>query len=380
MKLAIVTETFPPEVNGVAMTFGVIARELAQRGHQVTVFRPKRNDLSASGQIFDYTEVQMPGMPIPGYPLLRLGLPARRRLVRHWKSDRPDLVHVVTEGPLGASAVSAARAMGLPVTSSFHTNFHAYTHNYGFGLLYPMVLGWLRRVHNRTQRTFAPTDELCDDLRNLGFRNMTLLSRGVDTDCFSPTRRSRSLRESWGAGPDDPVVLHVGRMAPEKNYGLLFKCYEAMRHANPRLRFVLAGDGPMRDSLIKQHPECHFAGFYSRQEIGRYYASADIYIHPSLTETFGNVLTEAMASGLAVAGFDYAAARQFINHRQNGLIVPCDQPDELMAAAVELACDQHLRANLRHAARDGFEQQSWSNVIGRFEGDLMAVTKLGFSP
>jgi glycosyltransferase involved in cell wall biosynthesis len=219
MKLAIVTETFPPEVNGVAMTFRVIARELAQRGHQVTVFRPKRTDLSASGQTFDYTEVQMPGMPIPGYPLLRLGLPARRRLVRHWKSDRPDLVHVVTEGPLGASAVSAARAMGLPVTSSFHTNFHAYTHNYGFGLLYPMVLGWLRRVHNRTQRTFAPTDELCAELRNLGFRNMTLLSRGVDTDCFSPTRRSRSLRESWGAGPDDPVVLHVGRMAPEKNYG-----------------------------------------------------------------------------------------------------------------------------------------------------------------
>jgi|UniRef100_UPI004049AB9E glycosyltransferase involved in cell wall biosynthesis len=379
MKLAIVTETFPPEVNGVAMTFRVIARELAQRGHQVTVFRPKRTDLSASGQTFDYTEVQMPGMPIPGYPLLRLGLPARRRLVRHWKSDRPDLVHVVTEGPLGASAVSAARAMGLPVTSSFHTNFHAYTHNYGFGLLYPMVLGWLRRVHNRTQRTFAPTDELCAELRNLGFRNMTLLSRGVDTDCFSPTRRSRSLRESWGAGPDDPVVLHVGRMAPEKNYGLLFKCYEAMRHANPRLRFVLAGDGPMRDSLIKQHPECHFAGFYSRQEIGRYYASADIYIHPSLTETFGNVLTEAMASGLAVSGFDYAAARQFIQHRQNGLVVPCDKSDELISAAVELACDQNLRAELRQAARESFAQQSWSNVIGRFEDDLIAVTKLGFS-
>jgi glycosyltransferase involved in cell wall biosynthesis len=269
--------------------------------------------------------------------------------------------------------------MGLPVTSSFHTNFHAYTHNYGFGLLYPMVLGWLRRVHNRTQRTFAPTDELCAELRNLGFRNMTLLSRGVDTDCFSPTRRSRSLRESWGAGPDDPVVLHVGRMAPEKNYGLLFKCYEAMRHANPRPRFVLAGDGPMRDSLIKQHPECHFAGFYSRQEIGRYYASADIYIHPSLTETFGNVLTEAMASGLAVSGFDYAAARQFIQHRQNGLVVPCDKSDELIAAAVELACDQNLRAELRQAARESFAQQSWSNVIGRFEDDLIAVTKLGFS-
>lgn len=377
MKLAIVSETFPPEVNGVAMTFGVIAHELAKRGHEVTVYRPRRDDLVANESAQGYREVAMAGMSIPGYPLLRLGLPARMKLSRLWRESRPDLVHVVTEGPLGATAVSAARSLSLPVTSSFHTNFHAYTRDYGFAALHQIVLGWLRRVHNRTQRTFAPTDELCNELRELGFRDLALLSRGIDTECFSPARRDETLRQSWGAAPDEPVVLHVGRMAAEKNYDLLFQAYDAMRAVNPRLRFVLAGDGPLRDAMVKAHPECIFAGFYSREEIGRFYASADIYIHASLTETFGNVLTEAMASGLAVAGFNYAAAKQFIRHGENGLTVPCNDPAGLIDFSVSLARDQTLRTKLARAARSSFEDQSWDRVIGKFEADLLTVAQTG---
>ena len=177
----------------------------------------------------------------------------------------------------------------------------------------------------------------------------------------------------WGAEPDTPVVIHVGRMASEKNYDLLFRIYAAMRAANPRLRFVLAGEGPLQARLQREHPECVFAGFFSRNEIGRYYASADIYIHASLTETFGNVLTEAMASGLAVAGFDYAAARQFIEHGRNGLVVPCDQPEALINAAVMLATDDFLCAQLRRAARPAVEAQAWEAVIARFERDLREV-------
>jgi glycosyltransferase involved in cell wall biosynthesis len=188
------------------------------------------------------------------------------------------------------------------------------------------------------------------------------------------------LRAAWGAQPDDPVVLHVGRMAPEKNYALLFEIYAAMRATNPRLRFVLAGDGPLRDALIRQHPACLFAGFYSREEIGRFYAAADIYIHASLTETFGNVLTEAMASGLAVAGFNYAAARQFIRHGVNGLVAPCDQPGTLLNLAVDLARDADLRQRLRTAARAALADQSWPQVIGRFEADLAAAIAAGPRP
>jgi glycosyltransferase involved in cell wall biosynthesis len=376
VNIAIVTETFPPEVNGVSMTFGVIARELGRRGHTVTVYRPRRDDLPGGTVEPEFRQVGLPGVPIPGYPQLRLGLPAAGRLRRLWREERPDLVHVVTEGPLGATAITAARSLGIPVTSSFHTNFHTYTRHYGFGLLHRTVLRWLRHVHNRTLRTFAPTPELCDELAALGFRDLAVLSRGVDTWQFHPSRRSPELRATWGAEPGDPVVIHVGRMAAEKNYALLFRCYAAMREANPRCRFVLAGEGPLRARLQRQHPECVFAGFFSRQEIGRYYASADIYIHASLSETFGNVLTEAMASGLAVAGFDYAAARQFVRHGETGLVVPCEQPGALIGAAGLLATDEFLRAQLRPAARAAVEAQSWSNVVARFEADLLAAVRL----
>lgn len=356
-----------------AMTFGHIANELGQRGHQVTVCRPRRDDLPRRDEPPSFQEVAVPGMPIPGYPQLRLGLPAGRMLRRRWRANRPDLVHVVTEGPLGNSAVNAARHLGVPVTSSFHTNFHAYAGNYGIGPLRQLVLAWLRSVHNRTRCTFVPTTELCRELAALGFRDLAVLSRGVDLRHFDPTRRSSKLRAQWGAAPGDLVVLHVGRMAPEKNYPLLFHAYSAMRAANSRLRFVLAGDGPLKARLVREHPECHFAGFYSREEIGRYYASADIYIHPSLTETFGNVLTEAMASGLAVAGFDYAAARQFVRTGENGLTAPCGEPAALISAAVRLVSDDPLRERLRLAARAAVAPQSWDRVIGRFEADLLAV-------
>ena len=373
MKLALVTETFPPEINGVAMTFGIIARELGRRGHPVTVYRSWRPDLPPNASHPEFREVPLPGLPIPGYRLLRLGLPARRRLRNLWRSAPPDLVHVATEGPLGASAVTAARSLGLPVTSSFHTNFPAYTSLYGFAPLRRLTLAWLRHVHNRTLRTFVPTAELCRDLADLGFTRLGILSRGVDTRQFSPALRSGALRASWGATNGEVVLLHVGRMAAEKNYPLLFCAYAAMRAIDPSLRFVLVGDGPLRPALQAAHPECIFTGFIPRDALSRHYASADVYVHASLTETFGNVLTEAMASGLAVAGFDYAAARQFVRHGENGFAVPCHSPGALVAAARDLARDAALRARLRAAATATFTSQSWETIVVRSEADLAAV-------
>src|SRR5271169_2816673 len=166
------------------MTFGVIASELGRRGHSVAVYRPSRPDLQGQGDSRDYRQIPMPGVPIPGYPQLRLGLPVRRRLRRLWSEERPDLVHVATEGPLGISAVRAALSLGIPVTSSFHTNFHAYASHYGFSLFRHAALAWLRHVHNLTRRTFVPTSDLCAELSGLGFRNLAVLSRGVDTRQF----------------------------------------------------------------------------------------------------------------------------------------------------------------------------------------------------
>jgi glycosyltransferase involved in cell wall biosynthesis len=252
--------------------------------------------------------------------------------------------------------------------------------HYGFALLGRTALAWLRYVHNRTRRTFVPTRELCTELSQLGFNDVAVLSRGVDTHQFDPARRSAELRQRWGASAGDPVVLHVGRMAAEKNYPLLFQAFAAMRTANPRCRFVLVGDGPLRREFERALPHGIFVGFVPRAELATHYASADIYIHASLTETFGNVLTEAMSSGLAVAGFDYAAARQFVRNGENGLSVPCEQPEALIAAAVQLASSTALRTTLRSTARKTVEPQSWERVIGRFESDLLEIAKSAPTP
>jgi glycosyltransferase involved in cell wall biosynthesis len=377
VNIALVTETFPPEINGVAMTYGVLARELVRHGNAVTVYRPVRREPWLTQGPGVYREQGMPGMPIPGYPQLRMGLPSGKRLQRLWTEARPDVVHVATEGPLGVSAVNAARALGIPVTSSFHTNFHLYARHYGFGVLERVVLWWLRWLHNRTARTFVPTPEVKGQLEAKGFHNLSLLSRGVDIEKFNPRNRCEALRRSWGAGSHDCVVLHVGRLAPEKNYALLLEIYARMRAANSSCRFVLVGEGPLQPTLSRAEPPCVFAGAVPHEQIGRYFASADVYIHASRSETFGNVVLEGLASGLAFAGFDYASAAQFVRHGQNGLLAPLEQEESLKRAAEEIAAEAPLRQRLGQGAREAVLQQSWEAVAGKFLSDLEAVVAPG---
>lgn len=388
MKLALVTETFPPEINGVAMTLGQLASGLARRGMHVTVHRPRQpgdpesscfatpafHSSEPAPDASCFHERLHRGLPIPGYPLLRLGLPARGALVRAWRASPPDVVHVATEGPLGWSALSAADALGIPLASSFHTNFHAYSRHYGFGFLTRPALAYLRWFHNRTRMTLSPTDELNRELGREGFRGLRLLSRGVDTSLFSPVRRDEALRSAWGAGADDPVFIHVSRVAAEKNHELLFRAWESIRAARPRARFIVAGDGPLRSKLARAHPWACFTGALERGDLARHYASADVFVYPSLTETFGNVVTEAMASGLAILAFDYAAASRYLRHEENGLLAPFADKDAFLAQASRLAeSDPRRRRRLGLAARLTAENIPWSRVIDGFVRDLCEV-------
>ncbi len=373
MKLALVTETFPPEINGVAMTLGQLAAGLVKRGFEVTVHRPRQGDSDVPVPDRPYAEVLHPGVPIPGYAMLRLGLPARGALVRAWRAARPDVVHVATEGPLGWSALSAADALGIPLASSFHTNFHSYSKHYGFAFLTRPALAYLRWFHNRTRITLSPTDELNAELTRDGFRGMRLLSRGVNTDLFSPAKRDPALRAAWGAGPDDPVFIHVSRLAAEKNYPLLFRAWEAIRAAQPRARFVVTSDGPLRKKLQRAHPWAVFTGFLEREDLARHYASADVFLYPSLTETFGNVVTESMASGLGVCAFDYAAAARYLREGENGLLAPFGDTERFLAASQRLAADARLRRSLGLVARATAENIPWSRVIDGFARDLAEV-------
>ncbi|MEI6715385.1 MAG: glycosyltransferase family 1 protein [Verrucomicrobiota bacterium] len=376
MQISLITETYAPEINGVAMTLGRLVDGLTARGHRITLVRPRQRHESPQCSVTQRVacrQVRLPGMPLPGYPQLRIGLPAGNRLRGLWRLVRPDIVHVATEGPLGASAVSVALEMGIPVTSSFHTNFDQYTRDYRIGWLKPIVSAWLRRIHNRTLRTFAPTQDMLQRLREEGYANLGLLSRGVDAELFSPERRDEALRLSWGVRPEDLVVVHVGRMAAEKNYPLVFRAFEKIKTVQPNAKLVLVGDGPLLSTYQQQCPDAIFTGFYTGVNLARYYASGDVYLHASTTETFGNVITEAMASGLAVSAFDYAAAREFIKNESNGLVADVNDEAAFIQNAMRLAQDSALRKTLSEGGRLTASNLSWDAVVDGFERDLLDI-------
>ncbi len=355
------------------MTLGHLVDGLAQRGHRVTIVRPRQRHESPRYSVTQRVacrQIRLPGVPIPGYPQLRLGLPAARRLRQVWTLQRPDLVHVATEGPLGASAITTARRLGIPVTSSFHTNFDQYTGDYRIGWLKPVVAAWLRHLHNRTLRTFVPTRDLLARLETEGYLNLRLLSRGVDTALFNPAQRDDSLRASWGVETGGLVVVHVGRIAAEKNYPLLFRAFAAIKSVQPKARLVLVGDGPLLATYQKQMPDAVFTGFYTGASLARHYASGDVYLHTSKTETFGNVVTEALGSGLAVGAFDYAAAHEFIRPGESGLLAPVGDDAAFIANAVRLATEPALRTRLAEAGPETARKMSWATIIDRFAADL----------
>ena len=335
MHIAIVTETWPPEINGVALTVHALARGAAALGHRVEVLRPRRRGEQDSAGGTD--EILLQGAALPRYPGLRFGLPAPRRLQRRWAGQPPDVVYVATEGPLGHSALHAARRLGIPVCTGFHTRFDDFAHHYGFGFLTPAVFACLRRFHNRAAATLVPTAELRTYLETNGFRNVRLLRRAVDTALFDPVRRDDSLRAAWNVPADGLAVVHVGRLAPEKNIGLAIRAFAAIRARVPGARCVIVGDGPSRAELEQKHPDVVFAGTRRGEDLARHYASGDLFLFPSLTETFGNVTLESLASGVPVVAFDYGAAREHIHSEATGARVPTGDAEAFIDAAVTLA-------------------------------------------
>ena len=376
LRLALVTETYPPEVNGVAMTVAHLVDGLRARGHQLQLVRPRQpgDEGGVAASATDaFHEVLLRGMAIPRYPQLKMGLPAGRALARRWKWQRPDLVHIATEGPLGWSALQAARQLGLPVTSDFRTNFHAYSQHYGIGWLQRPIMAYLRSFHNRAHCTMVPTEALRKTLADEGLRNVAVVARGVDTQQFTPERRSAPLRASWGAGPQTRVVACVGRLAPEKNLDLLLRTYDAMRARQPDCRLLLVGDGPLRAALQARCPQAVFAGNRSGEDLAAHYASADVFVFASVTETFGNVTAEAMASGLPVLAFDYAAAGRLMQHRANGLVVPLHDNDRFVAQAEWLVQQTDRGAALGQAARQTALAQPWHGVVAQVEALMRAA-------
>lgn len=362
LHVAVVTETYPPEVNGVAMTLGRMVQGLLARGHRVSLTRPRQHTADTPADSPRLTTTLVRGLPIPGYAGLKFGLPAPRLLRRMWRADRPDVVQVVTEGPLGASAIAAARELGIPVVSEFHTNFHAYSRHYGFAWLEDLVATHLRRLHNRSRMTLVPSRQLGVDLQRRGYRNIRVVARGVDTGLFNPTRRSAALRAAWKVGDKDLVVAHVGRLAPEKNLPLVLTTFDAIRRYAPSARLLLVGDGPARARLEQEHPDHLHAGMRHGEDLATHYASADMFLFPSMTDTWGNVTLEALASGLPVVAYRMAAAAELIRHGDNGMLADPGASDQFVRAALDLVTRPQARRRAAMAAPYSVVALDWERI------------------
>ncbi|MGB9090315.1 MAG: glycosyltransferase family 1 protein [Pseudomonas farsensis] len=379
MRITLVSETFPPEINGVANTLGRLSDGLRSHGHQVELVRPRQPSDSATAHTDDLLLCR--GWPVPGYPGLQWGELSMHTLWRRWRRQRPDVLYIATEGPLGLSALRAARRLGIPVVSGFHTNFAQYCGQYGLGLLTRMLTHYLRWFHRRTAITLVPSASQHMELERRGFERLGLMARGVDACLFSPARRSVALREQWGLGEDDIALLYVGRIAAEKNLALLRPCLLQLQKTYPqrRMRLIVVGDGPLRTNLEQQWPDTLFCGAQRGEVLAEHYASGDMFLFPSLTETFGNVVLEALASGLAVVAYDEAAAAQHIRHGHSGaLAMPGDQAAFIDAACWLLEQDETLR-RVRLNARQHASRQGWPAIIEQFEGYLQQACREGMA-
>jgi glycosyltransferase involved in cell wall biosynthesis len=379
LRIATVTETWPPEVNGVALTVSRMVQGLRDRGHRIQLVRVRQGRSDQAGSDRDFSEILLSSLPIPRYTSLRMGLPCARELVRLWAVQRPDVVHIATEGPLGWSALRASERLRIPAVSEFRTNFQAYSGHYGLSWLRKPILGYLRKFHNRTLCTMVPTDALRGELDRLGFQRLEVVGRGVDTRRFSPAWRSESLRRAWQAGPDTLVMTCVSRLAAEKNLDLACEAYREVVARGIDARLVLVGDGPLRKTLEQSHPQVIFAGMQTGDRLAEHYASADLFVFPSLTETFGNVVAEAMASGLPVVGFDYAAAHTLVRDAGSGWLVRTGDCAHFVERVREAAIDADRLVSAGEAARRTALCHDWDQVVARLEKILIraADARLG---
>ncbi|WP_314105857.1 glycosyltransferase family 1 protein [uncultured Stenotrophomonas sp.] len=368
MRYAIVTETYPPEVNGVALTVQGLEQGLRAAGHAVDLVRPRQaEEAEAAGALL------VQGAGLPRYPGLRFGLPAPKRLTRQWQQQRPDAVYIATEGPLGWSALRTARRLGIPVATGFHTRFDEYLPDYGVAWLQAAALRWMRRFHNQADATLVPTQELQQFLTAQGFDRVRLLARAVDSSQFEPERRDPALREEWGIDGTGFAAIYVGRIAAEKNLALAVKAFRRLQQVRPKARFVWVGDGPAREKLAHENPDFIFCGVQRGDALARHFASGDLFLFPSRSETFGNVTLEAMASGVTTVAFDYGAAREHLRSGENGEAV--DDDGSFVEAAVRLAGNDAERERLGRNAATAMKRLHPQQVVAEFDALLAELAK-----
>ena len=377
LKITLVTETFPPEINGVALTLEKLHNFLNISGHRPSVIRPRR-----------FSETRKPelvqGFPIPMYPKLRFGIGSPLRLYQTIKSKMPDIIHLATEGPLGLACLGIAKSLRIPVVSSFHTNFDLYANDYKMGFLSSGISHYLRWFHNQTEATFAPSNACLERLQALGYKNTKIWTRGVDTSLFNPIQKDLNFKSKIGLSETDILLLYVGRLAPEKNIVSLLETFKKARSTlnkqGKNLFLALVGTGPLvGQSDLEKTNGIILPGELRGNHLAQWYASADIFVFPSTSETFGNVILEAQASGLPVLCLNSLATQERICNHHDGILAA--NIEEFERLLTDLTADKSKRDYLGKNAFITAKSQKWDDIFNRLYQEYCEViesTKTNF--
>lgn len=377
MRIALITETFPPQINGVSRTLGMLTEHLASHGHEVLVIHPDYNHRPTEYSIESENNsgiqiLTVPALPLPFYKEVMIPRPPFSKYKAVLSRFNPDLVHIATEGGLGLSALRHSKKSRWPVVSSFHTNFDAYASHYRIGWAVPVVARYLRWFHNRTLATYVPSMTMIHRLEALGFDRLSLWPRGVNTSLFCPERPgSNAIRELFQIPPNANVIGHCGRLAPEKNIQFLIDVFSQVLKKSPETHFLIVGDGPSRitfENKLKQIPESsgkvHFTGYLTGERLADAYAAMNFFAFSSRTETFGNVLLEAMASGLPVVAIAEGGPADVVQDQVTGrLIDPNADPQEMSRILVEWINDKPLCHKIADNARTYAHTVTWERIM-----------------
>lgn len=368
MRVAIITENFLPKLDGVTRTIARLLEHLQGNGHQALLLGPNSGMEEYAGAEI----VGTAGLPLPFYPELKFNF-FRPLFVRRLNEFDPDIVHLVDPVILGATGMAMARLLNKPLISSYHTNLAAYCDHFGFSLLGKPMWLYNRLMHSSCAMTFCPSLSTAAMLRLQGFTNLRIWPRGVNTILFRPERRSQELRQRWLGDSGQPahkaVLLYVGRVSWEKNLRLLVQTYRRMDARQCHL--VIVGDGPASAEIQQELAglPVTFTGYLSGEELATAYASADIFAFPSRTETFGQVVLEAMASGLPVAGLLSEGVCDLVEHDRTGLLLDTrtlDEGEQIVAYQqhlTRLIAEPHIRSAMGQAALAEAQTYSWYEAM-----------------
>jgi glycosyltransferase involved in cell wall biosynthesis len=381
MRVALITENFLPKLDGVTRTLAMLLDHLRERGHQAIVLGPE----GAPRRYAGFRIYGVRGIPLPFYPELRALIPSFESNIR-LSRFHPDIVHVADPMLLGAAGIAWAQRVGVPLVASYHTNLAAYCSSYHLGALQPAVWAYRRMLHNRCGTTLCPSPSTARVVVRRGFADVRLWPRGVDAHLFTPARRSEAWRRLV-ADDARQIVLYVGRLSHEKNLAALVAAFATLEGADALAdtHLVLVGDGPARTDLERalSGRRVTFTGYLCGAALAEAYASSDVFAFPSVTETFGQVVLEAMASGLPILGFDAEGVCDLVRPGVSGLLAPVGAIATFARSLAALLESAELRRTLGRQARAAAERRTWSSVmdslllvyldvIERYQRDLAA--------